>query len=119
MQVKMEIRPCGAPVVQGTFTDEHAACSYGLPVFVAEDGRVLGPGDLGLPYGDHLYFPEGRGESEQPPDVIRWLEDYIVSTWGLSGMGLAWVIPQLYRGRRLLDRIEKATGRRVALNRMG
>ena len=28
--------------VDGVLTDEHAMSSYGLPVFVAEDGRVFG-----------------------------------------------------------------------------
>lgn len=32
--------------VDGLLTDEHSQSSYGLPVIVAEDGSVYGPGEI-------------------------------------------------------------------------
>lgn len=31
-----------------TLTDEHASCSYGLPVVVGNDGQVYGPLEAGV-----------------------------------------------------------------------
>lgn len=36
----------GAQYIEGRLTTEHAASSYGLPVFVDEDGEALGPSDI-------------------------------------------------------------------------
>jgi hypothetical protein len=52
--------------VRGILTTDHAASSYGLPVFVRDDGTVLGPAELGATHDglcpDHervdVYTPE-------------------------------------------------------------
>jgi hypothetical protein len=33
-------------IISGILTTDHAASSYGQPVLLADDGRILGPGDV-------------------------------------------------------------------------
>ena len=47
--------------LQGVVTDEHAMSSYGLPVFVADDGQVYGAGEA---LGAICLYPEDNAEAE-------------------------------------------------------
>ena len=50
------IRPAtlNEPQTTGTLSDEHAASSYGQPVLIMPDGRVLGPGEYAYTFsGNH------------------------------------------------------------------
>lgn len=137
MKTRLEIRPYGKPIILGTFTDEHSTSSYGLPVFVADDGRVIGPRDIKEPYGFSLYLPTELSEPvtqyintvpcgaggnivhqtaiEPPAEIVSWLQDYIVATW-TQPIATKWTIPEMCRGQALLRRCEAAAGQKIALN---
>ena len=137
MKTILQHRAYGAPIINGTFTTEHADCSCGLPVFVADDGRVIGPSDIKQPYGYCLYLPTEPSEPidhyentvpvgasgrcvtariiEPPVEIVAWLQDYIVATWA-QPHGTKWSIPEMQRGQRLLQRCAAEAGRRIALN---
>lgn len=45
--------------IRGVLTTEHAASSYGMPVFVRDDGQVMGPADIGrFPLGSTERYTE-------------------------------------------------------------
>jgi hypothetical protein len=137
MTTKLEIRAYGAPVISGSFTNEHAASSEGMPVFVADDGRVIRPSDIKGTYGDWLLLPTKLSEPidryentvpvgksgktvetlsiEPLPEIVAWLQDYIVATLN-QPCATKWTIPEMQRGQALLRRCEEATGRKIALN---
>ena len=66
----------------GMMTDEHAASSYGLPVFVSDrNGRMYGPGDEPMPkcvvmplLGWDVGTPEGLADCvRERREVAAWL----------------------------------------------
>lgn len=139
MKTPLQITPYGQSPISGVFTDEHSASSYGIPVFVADDGRILGPSDIDAPYGNNLYLPTQQSEPvdhyentvpigksgsavmliniEPEPAVVTWLQEYIVNTWALP-FRAKWGIPQMQRGQELLRRCAQIQGSPIALNRI-
>ena len=71
----------------GVMTDEHAASSYGLAVFVSDrDGQVYGPGDHPMRRCTVCLLEEPGDEPGWNLEPERWLR--------VSGWHLAFPLPQ-------------------------
>jgi hypothetical protein len=61
----------------GYLTTEHPLSSYGIPVLVAHDGRVLGPDDL-YDTEDDIFHAAGLTEEAHPRRTAReWVSHYV------------------------------------------
>ncbi len=80
-----------APVC-GVLTTEHAASSYGMPVFVREDGTVLGAAEL--PHQLHATSPHTAGYS-------AWISNEASAADDVA-CGWAWA-PSEFAGQKYQD----------------